>query len=81
MVDWVLTKLVKFEKYSTFTKFSIELAHKLIISAFINVTLITYIINYVVFNNLYGYGGFIYNETLIFVLNSFVPIILWSVDP
>lgn len=46
-----------------------------------NAALISYIIDILIFKNVYGFGGFIFNETLIFVLNALLPPFIWFVDP
>ena len=46
-----------------------------------NAALISYIIDILIFKNVYGVGGFIFNETLIFVLNALLPPFIWFVDP
>lgn len=46
-----------------------------------NAALISYIIDILIFQNLYGFGGFIFNETLIFILNAILPPFIWWADP
>jgi hypothetical protein len=46
-----------------------------------NAAIISYLIDIVIQDNIYGYGGFIYNESLIFILNALYPPLVWLVDP
>lgn len=46
-----------------------------------NAAIISYIIDILIFKNLYGFGGFIFNESMIFVLNALLPPLIWLIDP
>lgn len=48
---------------------------------FINTALISLVIDFFLTGNVIGSGGFIYNESNVFLLNAFVPPIVWFVDP
>jgi hypothetical protein len=38
-------------------------------------------IDCVILGNIYGDGGFIYNESLIFIVNAILPPLIWLLDP
>jgi len=46
-----------------------------------NAAVISYIIDIIMQGNIIGKGGFIYNESLVFVLNAVLPPIIWGLDP
>lgn len=57
---------------------------------FINTALISLVIEFFITGNIVGKGGidiilytlgFIFNETNVFLLNAFIPPIVWFVDP
>jgi len=39
------------------------------------------VIDFFITGNIIGEGGFIFNETNVFLLNAFIPPIVWFVDP
>lgn len=48
---------------------------------FINTALISLVVDFFITGNIIGKGGFIVNESNVFLLNAFVPPIVWFVDP
>lgn len=46
-----------------------------------NAALISYIIDIIILHNIIGYGGFIYNESNIFIQNALLPPLIWLIDP
>jgi hypothetical protein len=57
---------------------------------FINTALISLVVDFFITGNIIGRGGylnnleflgFIFNETNVFLLNAFIPPIVWFVDP
>ena len=46
-----------------------------------NAALISFILDVMIFKNVFGYAGFIYNESLIFILNAFLSPLIWLLDP
>ena len=46
-----------------------------------NAAVISYVIDIVIQGNIYDYGGFIYNESWIFMVNALFPTFVWFVDP
>jgi hypothetical protein len=46
-----------------------------------NAAMISYIVDIVLLKNIRGEGGFIINESSIFVLNAFFPPLIWLIDP
>ncbi|CAK58012.1 unnamed protein product (macronuclear) [Paramecium tetraurelia] len=51
------------------------------VALFINTALISLVIDFYLTGNVIGKGGFIYNESNVFLLNAFIPPIVWFVDP
>lgn len=73
--------IVDLEKISNKTKFNISFARKQSVALFINTALISLVIDFYLTGNVIGKGGFIYNESNVFLLNAFIPPIVWFVDP
>ncbi|CAD8169509.1 unnamed protein product [Paramecium pentaurelia] len=73
--------IVDLEKISNKTKFNISFARKQSVALFINTALISLVIDFYITGNVIGKGGFIYNESNVFLLNAFIPPIVWFVDP
>ncbi|CAD8115777.1 unnamed protein product [Paramecium sonneborni] len=73
--------IVDLEKISNKTKFNISFARKQSVALFINTALISLVIDFFLTGNVIGKGGFIYNESNVFLLNAFIPPIVWFVDP
>jgi hypothetical protein len=48
---------------------------------FINTALISLVVDFFITGNIIGKGGFIFNETNVFLLNAFIPPIVWFIDP
>jgi hypothetical protein len=55
-----------------------------------NAAIISYVVDILILDNIIGYGGksilflfsgFIYNETLIFIVNAILPPLIWIIDP
>jgi hypothetical protein len=69
------------EKWSIKTEFQISYAKKYSMCLFLNAAVISYTIDIVLLNNIYGVGGFIYNESLIFMLNGLMGPLIWIIDP
>ena len=75
-------KIVDKEKWQTKTELNISYASKLTIALFANTALITFLVEIILFKNFYGIaGGMIYSEYIVFILNAFVPPLVWLVDP
>lgn len=77
----ILHYIVDLEKISNKTKFQISYGTKYSIALFSNAALMSYIIDILILDNIIGYGGFIYNESLIFILNAILPPLVWLIDP
>lgn len=69
------------EKISTKTKFNISFAIRQSAALFTNTALISLVIDFFITKNVIGKGGFIYNESNVFLLNAFIPPIVWFIDP
>ena len=80
-IEPLMKWITKIEKISTNTKFQISYANKLTISLFVNAAIVSYVIDILIFSNVYGFGGFMYNESLIFILNAFIAPLIWLIDP
>lgn len=80
-VGVIIHHIVDLEKIGNKTHFQISFARKLSVALFMNAAVISYVIDIVIQNNIYDYGGFIYNESLIFMLNALFPPLVWLVDP
>jgi hypothetical protein len=48
---------------------------------FINTALISLVVDFFITGNIIGKGGFIFNESNVFLLNAFIPPIIWFIDP
>lgn len=73
--------IVDSERISSKTKFNIQFAFKLSIALFINTAIMSYIADIVILGNLVTKGGFIQNETQVFILNALFPPFVWFIDP
>ncbi|CAD8205212.1 unnamed protein product [Paramecium pentaurelia] len=80
-IEPLMKWITKIERISTNTKFQISYANKLTISLFVNAAIVSYVIDILIFSNIYGFGGFMYNETLIFILNAAIAPLIWLIDP
>jgi len=69
------------ELLSTKSKFNISFATKLTFGLFMNTAMMSYIIDILGEKNYYGPGGFIFTESLVFVLNAVIPPLVWFIDP
>lgn len=81
VIGKVLHYIVDEELISNKTKFNISYAHKLSVALFLNTAGLSYIIDIVILKNIIGQGGFIQNETQVFILNAVFPPLVWLVDP
>lgn len=92
-IGWVIVIFNKFvigkvmhlitdtEKISTFTQFNISFAVKLSICLFLNTAIISFITDIIILNNIIGEGGFISNESQVFILNALFPPLVFFIDP
>jgi hypothetical protein len=80
-VGKILHFIVDEEKRTNKTEFQISFAKKFSFCLFMNAAAISYIIDIVMQGNIIGNGGFIYNESLVFILNAVLPPIIWALDP
>lgn len=61
---------------------NISFAIKLTIALFFNTSLITILIEVLIFKNYFGItGGMIYSEELVFIFNAIIPTLAWVIDP
>ena len=74
-------KIVDTERISSKTRFNIQFAYKLTVAMFINTAVLSYVIDIWIVRNVIGEGGFIQNETNVFILNALFPPMVWFVDP
>ncbi|CAD8188436.1 unnamed protein product [Paramecium octaurelia] len=81
LIEPLMKWITKVEKISTNTKFQISYANKLTIALFANAAIVSYVIDILIFSNVYGFGGFMYNETLIFIMNAAIAPLIWLIDP
>ena len=77
----VIHYIVDLELISTKTKFNIVYAKKLSVALFLNTAVLSYIIDILILENIIGEGGFIQNESQVFILNALFPPFVWLVDP
>lgn len=92
-ISWIIVLFNKFimgvtyhhivdtERISSKTKFNIQFAFKLTIALFINTAMMSYIIDIILMGNIITKGGFIQNETNVFILNALFPPFVWAFDP
>ena len=80
-VGVIIHQIVDLEKIGNKTHFQISFARKLSLALFMNAAVISYVIDIIIQGNIIGYGGFIYNESLIFILNGIFPPLVWLIDP
>lgn len=92
-ISWVIVLFNKFvmgityhhivdtERISSKTKFNIQFATKLTYAMFVNTAMLSYIIDILLMGNIVTKGGFIQNETNVFILNAFFPPAVWLIDP
>ncbi|CAD8069040.1 unnamed protein product [Paramecium sonneborni] len=73
--------IVDDEKISNKTKFQISFVYKYALALFLNAAIISFLVDIVILKNVKGAGGFIQNESQIFVLNAIFPPFIWCVDP
>lgn len=73
--------IVDLELISNKTKFNISYAKKLSIALFVNTACLSYLIDILILQNIIGEGGFIQNESQVFILNALFPPFVWLVDP
>ncbi|CAD8147563.1 unnamed protein product [Paramecium octaurelia] len=73
--------IVDDEKISNKTKFQISFVYKYALALFLNAAIISFLVDIVILKNVKGAGGFIQNESQIFVLNAIFPPFIWFVDP
>jgi hypothetical protein len=80
-VGKILHYIVDGEKWGLKTEFQISYAKKYSVCLFLNAAGISYVIDLLYKGNVYGNGGFIYNESLIFCLNAAMGPVIWIIDP
>ena len=93
VVAWVIVIFNKFvlakvchmitdtEKLSSFTELNISFAFKGSICLFLNTAIISFVIDIVMFDIILGEGGFIGNESQVFILNALFPPVAYFIDP
>ncbi len=82
VIPYLVHKIVDKEKWPTKTQLNISYATKLTLALFTNTALITFCVEIMLFHNFYGIGGgMIYSEFVVFILNAFVPPLVWLIDP
>jgi len=60
---------------------NISFAIKLTLVLFCNTALMTLAVEILTFDNYYGNGGMIGTESMVFILNAFVPPLAWLINP
>jgi hypothetical protein len=75
-----IKKFAEVEAYTTRTRYNISIAQKSSIAQFVNTAFMTFLITYFYIKNYYGTGGLIYNQTMVFLTNAFVPVIANAVN-
>lgn len=60
---YILHLITDSERISGKTRFSISFARKYSVALFLNAAMISYVVDIVLLKNVYGQGGFIYNES------------------
>ncbi|CAK64341.1 unnamed protein product (macronuclear) [Paramecium tetraurelia] len=73
--------IVDDEKISSKTKFQISFVYKYALALFLNAAIISFLVDIVILKNVEGAGGFLQNESQIFILNAVLPPFIWCVDP
>jgi hypothetical protein len=48
---------------------------------FFNTALITFFVEILTFKNYYQAGGMIFTESIVFIMNAFIPPLVWIFDP
>ena len=81
IVAWVVHQITDSEKISSVTKFQMSFAYKYSVALFLNAAMISYTVDIIILKNVYGEGGFLFNESIIFILNAFFPPLIWLLDP
>jgi hypothetical protein len=51
------------------------------VALFLNTAVLSYIIDILILQNIIGEGGFIQNESQVFILNALFPPFVWLIDP
>ncbi|EAR91342.1 transmembrane protein, putative (macronuclear) [Tetrahymena thermophila SB210] len=89
IINSILTVLVrqvaKFKKFQTRTYYNLSFAFFLSLAQFTNATLVPFIVSFIVnestnYQMLYGASGLIPNQNIIFMVNSFLPILFFFLD-
>jgi hypothetical protein len=62
-VAYILHLITDSEKISGKTRFSISFARKYSVALFMNAAMISFVVDIVLLKNIYGAGGFIFNES------------------
>ncbi|CAD8136214.1 unnamed protein product [Paramecium pentaurelia] len=73
--------IVDDEKISSKTKFQISFVYKYASALFLNAAIISFLVDIVILKNVEGAGGFLQNESQIFILNALLPPFIWCLDP
>jgi hypothetical protein len=47
----------------------------------VNAAILSYVIDILIFSNVYGFGGFLYNESIVFIFNAVIAPLIWLIDP
>lgn len=80
-VGTAIDYLVEYEKISTKTRLHLSFATKLSICLFFNTALISLIIDILIFNNYYHYGGLIFVEQIVVIIDIAFDLLIWIFDP
>ena len=81
IIGWTCYRIVGLERIYSKTNFINRFAARLTVALFTNTALITYILDVLVMGNVITKGGFIQNETSVFLTNALFPPFLWIIDP
>ena len=77
----IIHKICDLEKWSTFSRLNISFAWKYTILLFANTALITFSVEILINHNYWNPAGMIYEETIVFITNAFLPPFIWLIDP
>jgi len=80
-VGTAIDYLVEYEKISTKTRLHLSFATKLSICLFFNTALISLIIDILIFQNYYHYGGLIFVEQCVVMIDIGFDLVIWIFDP
>lgn len=81
-LPFLVHHIVDHEKWSSKSKLNLSFAFKLTLALFVNTSLISIVVEVVLFKNFYGIGGgLVLSEFLVFIFNAIIPALAWIIDP